>query len=476
MKLSQVLGVIERRELLWGREEIEIVHIANDSRCVEKGSIFVAIKGYNVDGHRFLREAKDRGAVAFLVEEEPERIEGVTVVKVDNTRRALSLVASSFFGKPSSQLRVIGITGTDGKTTTAFLIEQIFEKAGISIARLSTVGHRVGKEEIPALQTTPDPIILQKFLREAVDGGSEFVVMEVSSHALSQERVYGIEFCAGLFTNLSSDHLDYHKTRSAYIEAKRKLFLQLKEDSVCFVNIDDPFYNYVIKGTKAEVISYGIENRADVMPEKIEEKGDGVRFLLEKEEIKTRLYGRHNIYNVLGAIAVAKYYGIEPYIIKDALRRFEPPPGRLEIVCDTPKVVIDYAHTPSALKSAISACWQMKPKRVIALFGCGGDRDREKRPIMGKIAEELATCVIITSDNPRTEDPEKILDEIEEGMERRHFRIIDRREAIRSAIAMAESEDVVLIAGKGHESYQIIGEDRVHFSDREEAMKALEER
>ncbi|MDI6751338.1 MAG: UDP-N-acetylmuramoyl-L-alanyl-D-glutamate--2,6-diaminopimelate ligase [bacterium] len=462
MKLSQLLEPLGIK----AQEDKEIEHISDDSRKVEPNTLFFAIKGVCVNGHRFIQEAKNKGAVAFIVEEED--LEGT--IKVEDGRKALSLVAQRFFGEHS--LKIIGITGTDGKTTTAFLIEKIFERAGIPISRLSTIGHRIGDRETPATQTTPSPIELQSLLKEAKDSGSEACVMEVSSHSLSQDRVYGMKFWGGIFTNLSSDHLDYHKTKEAYLEAKRELFLSLCPDSYAFVNADDPSSTKIIEGTKAKVIKFGIK-QGELRPETVEETETGIAFLIYGERIKSRLFGIHNLYNMLGSIAASHYYGIPIKAIKEALKDFSPPKGRFEIISHSPKVIIDYAHTPQGLSVTLKACWQIKPKRVILLFGCGGDRDRQKRPQMGRIAEELADVVILTSDNPRYEDPEKILDEIEKGMKKKHLRISDRSEAIEKAISLAGPDDLVLIAGKGHEGYQIIGDKHIEFSDKEEALRKL---
>ncbi|MBI4753777.1 UDP-N-acetylmuramoyl-L-alanyl-D-glutamate--2,6-diaminopimelate ligase, partial [Candidatus Desantisbacteria bacterium] len=377
--------------------------------------------------------------------------------------------AQRFFEEPHQALKIIGITGTDGKTTTAFLIEKVFERAGILITRLSTIGHRIRGLEIPATQTTPSSIELQSLLKEARDGGCKACVMEVSSHSLSQDRVYGMKFWGGIWTNLSSDHLDYHKTREGYLEAKRKLFLSLGSDSYAFVNADDPASDKIIEGTKAKVIRFGIE-KGELKPEAVEETETGIAFSIYGERIKSKLFGRYNLSNMLGAIAASHYYGIPIKTIKEAVEDFSPPEGRFEIISLSPKVIIDYAHTANALSKVLNACWQIKPKRVILLFGCGGDRDKEKRPEMGRIAEELASLVILTSDNPRNEDPEKILCEIENGMKKEHLKISDRREAIEKAISLAGADDLVLLAGKGHEKYQIIGDKKIEFSDKEEAM------
>ncbi|MBU1262860.1 UDP-N-acetylmuramoyl-L-alanyl-D-glutamate--2,6-diaminopimelate ligase [bacterium] len=467
MKLSHLLLPLNIKV----QEDIEIEHITDDSRKVKPNTLFFAIKGVCVNGHRFIKEAKNKGAVAFIVEE--EGLEGA--IRVKDGRKALSLVAQRFFGEAQATLKIIGITGTDGKTTTAFLIESIFERAGILISRLSTIGHRIGGREIPATQTTPSSIELQSLLKEAKDRGSEACVMEVSSHSLSQDRVYGMRFWGGIFTNLSSEHLDYHKTQEAYLEAKRKLFLSLSSDSYTFVNADDPSSDRMIEGTKAQVIRFGIRE-GELRPEEIEETETGIAFSIYGKRIKSKLFGIYNLYNMLGAIAASHYYGIPIKTIKEAIEDFSPPQGRFEIISRSPKVIIDYAHTPNALSAVLRACWQLKPKRVILLFGCGGDRDREKRPEMGRIAEELASLSLLTSDNPRNEDPEQILKEIEKGMKKEHLKISDRREAIEKAISLAQADDLVLIAGKGHERYQIIGDKKIEFSDQEEAIRRIADR
>jgi UDP-N-acetylmuramoyl-L-alanyl-D-glutamate--2,6-diaminopimelate ligase len=449
-------------------EDKEIEYITDDSRKVKPNTLFFAINGVSVNGHRFIKDAKDKGAVAFIVEE--EGYEGA--IRVEDGRKALSLVVQRFFGEPQAGMKIIGITGTDGKTTTAFLIENIFERAGVPIARLSTIGHKIGKDEIPATHTTPSSIELQSLLKASSDEGCKACVMEVSSHSLDQDRVYGMKFWGGIFTNLSSDHLDYHKTKEAYLEAKRKLFLSLDSVSYAFVNADDPASDRIIEGTRAKVVRFGIE-AGELKPEAVEETETGIAFLIYGERIKSRLFGRYNLSNMLGAIAASHYYEIPIKVIKEAIEDFSPPDGRFEIVSLSPKVIIDYAHTANALSKVLEACWQIKPKRAILLFGCGGDRDREKRPQMGRIAERLASLIILTSDNPRNEDPEQILCEIEKGMKKEHLKIPDRREAIEKAISLAGPDDLVLIAGKGHERYQVIGDKKIEFSDKEEAKRAI---
>ncbi|HAW49648.1 TPA: UDP-N-acetylmuramoyl-L-alanyl-D-glutamate--2,6-diaminopimelate ligase [bacterium] len=469
MKLSSLLEVFPGAKV-FGSKEKEIKYITDNSFDVKKDSLFVAIKGERFDGHNFIDEAKKKGAVCICLEDKKYITDDAAFILVDDSRKALSLIAQKFFDTFS--LDMIGITGTNGKTTTAFLIEKIFSKAGIPISRLSTVGHMIQREEIPAKQTTPSPIELQSLLSKAKDGGAKFVVMEVSSHSLSQDRVYGIRFKDAIFTNLDEDHLDYHKTKKNYMLCKKKLFLSQDRDCRAFVNVDDPFWKEITKGIKSRVITYGIDNKAEIKAENIYEGKDGISFSIGKERIKIPFYGRYNIYNALAGIGVAMYNGISIDIIKDACSSFSLPPGRFEIINRNPFVIIDYAHTPDALYNTLSTCLKLSSNTIV-VFGCGGERDKEKRPKMGKIACDLSSLAIVTSDNPRGEDLDIIINEIEKGMEKKHIRIKDRYEAIKKAISLAGKNDLVLIAGKGHEDYQIIGDKKTHFNDKEVALEIL---
>ncbi len=496
MKLSLLLSSLSEKEV-YGFSDGEIENITDDSKDIKEKSLFVAIKGEKFDGHSFIEEAKNKGALCFVVEDKkyifnpksasfywrkPEirnpksEILPPCFILVPSSRRALSQLASAFFENPSSHLNIIGITGTNGKTTSVFLIEEIFKKGGFPIARFSTVGHKIANGDIPTFFTTPHPLEIHKLLLKAKNFGQKFVVMEVSSHGLFFDRVFGIKFSNAIFTNLTEDHLDFHKTMDDYLASKRRLFLSMDKDSNAFVNIDDPSYKKIIGGTKARVITYGIENDADFRASDIKEALDGTSFSIANERIKTPLFGTYNIYNALSAISCAISNGISFNVIRGALSHFKPPSGRFEVIWKNPRVVVDYAHTPDALYSVLKTSWGFKPKKVILVFGCGGNREKEKRPMMGRIASELSSLTIITSDNPRDEDCEIIINEIEKGMEKAHLRIADRHEAIKKAIELAKSDDLVLLAGKGHEDYQIIGDKRIQFSDRDVALEILNEK
>ncbi|MEW6680160.1 MAG: UDP-N-acetylmuramoyl-L-alanyl-D-glutamate--2,6-diaminopimelate ligase [bacterium] len=474
MKLSSLLKALLEKEV-FSYKDLEIKGITDNHKDIENGFLFVAISGEKFNGHSFIQSAIENGAACFVVEERKYIIPDKTFILVPSSRRALSQLASVFFENPASSLNIIAITGTNGKTTIAFLIEEIFRKALFPIARFSTIGHRIGDEDISTSFTTPQPLEMHRLFLKAKNKGIKFVVMEVSSHALSLNRVFGIRFSCAIFTNLSEDHLDFHKTIDDYLLSKRRLFLSLDKEAKALVNIDSPSYSKITEGIRARVITYGIEKDADVKASDIEDSKDGTSFSIGKERIKTHLYGRYNIYNCLSAISCAINYGISFEVIKDALFDFKPPSGRFEIIWKNPIVVIDYAHTPDALSSVLNAAWGFKPKRVILVFGCGGNREKEKRPIMGSIADELASLTIVTSDNPRDEDPEIIIDEIEKGMKKPHLRIADRKEAIKKAIESANSDDLVLLSGKGHEDYQIIKDKRLPFNDKEVAWEILKE-
>jgi len=472
MRLSSLLSFLSEKEV-FGFRECEIELVTDTSSDTKKNALFVAIKGERFDGHSFIKSAKEKGVTCFVVEDKKYITNDSTFILTPSSRRSLSQLASGFFGNPSDALNLIGITGTNGKTTSVFLIEKIFSYAGIPIARLSTIGHKIGDEYISTSLTTPHPLELQSLLLKAKNKGIKFVVMEVSSHGLALDRVFGIRFSQAIFTNLTEDHLDFHKTFENYLRAKKRLFLSLKKNASCFVNVDDPSYKGLISGISARIITYGIENDADFRGYNIEERGDGISFFVKGFKIKTGLYGRYNVYNCLSSISCAIANGISFDVIKEAILDFKPPPGRFEVIWEKPKVVIDYAHTPDALSSVLKTALSLKPKRLILVFGCGGNRERGKREIMGSIASELADITIITSDNPRDEDPEIIMDDIEKGMKKEHFRISNRKRAIKKAIESAKPNDLVLIAGKGHEDYQIIKGKRIHFNDKEVALEIL---
>ncbi len=492
MILKELLDVLNKPEVNGGID-VQIGDITYDSREVKRGSLFVAVKGFKTDGHRYIADAVKRGASAVVVEDAVNISKGdVTVITVPDTRNALALLSARFYGDPSRRLRMIGITGTNGKTTTSYLIKSIIEKAGKKAGLLGTISYIIGDEAMPAPHTTPESSDLQKYLSQILDAGAEYAVMEVSSHALELNRTANCEFDIGVFTNLTQDHLDFHKTMEDYFNAKLKLFTSLNNErgkmakKVGIINIDDPYSNRILSAMTVKPITYGFSENADIRPEEINVDVDGIRFLAVTPKgnfpIESKLTGKYNILNILAAIAVGQSLGFDNSAIQEGISSLSSVSGRFEKIDEGQdfSVVVDYAHTEDALKRILEAIRAFAKGRVITVFGCGGDRDRGKRPKMGEAAVKLSEIAILTSDNPRSEDPHEIIKEIEEGIKRkrngrlREYLIIpDRKEAIYRAIEMAEKDDVILIAGKGHEDYQIIGDKKLHFDDRETAREAI---
>lgn len=474
-----------------GDELVEIKGISYDSRTVGEGYLFVAIEGFNNDGHDYVSRAVEAGAAAVLVQKRVEAPAGVTMVLTGDTRVGLARVSANFYGYPSRKLKIIGVTGTNGKTTTTNLIAAIFRGAGEKVGLIGTIANYIGDRKIDVSHTTPESADLQKLLGDMVKEDVTAAVMEVSSHALSLNRVAGCEYDVAVFTNLTQDHLDFHRDMEDYMNAKAKLFRGLgngvkKWPKYAVVNADDPYGPRITEGIKVPCITYGLSESADVRAVEVKATGKGCSFGIVSEkygpaQLNIKLTGLFNVYNTLAAYTVAMEGGYDRSLVIKSLESVEGVPGRFETVnCGQDfAVVVDYAHTPDGLENILKAAGSIATGRVIAVFGCGGDRDRTKRPIMGEIAGRYSNLPIITSDNPRTEDPAGIIDDIEEGIKRvmspgSYWVIPDRREAIKKAIAEAESGDMVVIAGKGHEDYQIIGTHRIHFDDREEAKKVLE--
>ncbi|MCX8117185.1 MAG: UDP-N-acetylmuramoyl-L-alanyl-D-glutamate--2,6-diaminopimelate ligase [Desulfobacterota bacterium] len=507
MDLRQLLeGVAVRK--IDGKTNPEIAGVAYHSQQVDRNFLFVAIRGLEVDGHRFIGEAVRRGAVAVLMEEGVAP-EGVTAVFVEDSRRALARVASNFYGDPSSRLSLVGVTGTNGKTTTTYLIESILKRAGRATGVIGTINYRYGQKTIPALNTTPESLDLQRILREMGDHGVSHVVMEVSSHGLDLDRVAGCHFDAAVFTNFTSDHLDYHQTLEHYFESKRKFFKKFllesqKAKRFAVTNVDDPRGEEIVKEVPLPLVRYGLERPAEVSASEVTLSFEGLSCRVRTPEndfpVRSRLTGRFNLYNLLAAVATGYGLGLPAEVLKEGIEAVEGVPGRLEKVENRKgiHVIVDYAHTRDALERVLTGLRETLARsdregKIITVFGCGGDRDRTKRPLMGEVAARLSDLVVITSDNPRTEDPLAILQEVEAGVrphaiealgeggreswraKKGYLKIPDRRQAIRTAIDLAERGDVVLIAGKGHEDYQIVGRKRFPFDDRLEAKRALEE-
>lgn len=471
---------------------LKVPGIAYDSRKVEPGFIFVCVEGFKTDGHNYVSAALQKGAAAVVAQKPVEVPEGVPLVLVRDSRKALALLGAAFAGHPARQLTMVGITGTNGKTTTTYLIEQIFKEKGYKTGLIGTIMNKIGDKVLPVSNTTPESLDLQLLLHEMVDSGISHVVMEVSSHALELDRVAGIEYDMAVFTNITQDHLDFHETMENYLEAKKKLFAGLskysgkKKRKYGIVNIDDLNAQSILKATTGTVLTYGVEGPCDIKAANINLKADGVSFYVNTPRgeffLSLHLTGMFNVYNTLAAIAVGIVEDVDLQSIKKALESIKGVPGRLEKVDEGQAftVLVDYAHTPDGLENIIEAAKGFAEGRVITVFGCGGDRDRTKRPIMGEIAARLSDYSVLTSDNPRTEDPLFILSQIEEGVrkviDRSKYSVIpDRREAIAYAIKMAQPKDVILIAGKGHETYQLINDQVLHFDDREVASEILKE-
>ncbi|MDE3039466.1 MAG: UDP-N-acetylmuramoyl-L-alanyl-D-glutamate--2,6-diaminopimelate ligase [Nitrospirota bacterium] len=482
------VGILEQR----GDVSRPVQAITDDSRAVTVGSLFVAVKGERVDGHGFVEQAIKAGAVAVIAQA-PVASGPLPFVLVVDSRKALGLLGSRFYGDPSARLKMIGVTGTNGKTTTTYLCKALLEGIGRRVGLIGTVGYQIGQEIFPASHTTPGALDLQTLLAKMVESGLTAAVMEVSSHALALDRTSGCEYDVAVFTNLTQDHLDFHHTMDEYFEAKLRLFTGLaggqKAGKRAIVNVDDPCGAAILAACPVPVWSYAIQSQADLKAEGVRLSLAGTTFTAATPAgsftVESRLVGEHNVYNLLGAIGVALHDGATIDQIREATAHITNVPGRFERVFSGQDftVVVDYAHTEDALVRLLTAAQALKTDRIITVFGCGGDRDRGKRPKMGRAAVEYSDVVVLTSDNPRTEDPMAILREVEVGvrdaLERRshvQYRLVpDRREAIAAAIREARRGDMVLIAGKGHEDYQIIGTKKFHFDDREVAREAIQQ-
>jgi len=462
----------------------EIKGIRYDSRKVEPGDVFVALRGKHGDGHIFVEDACLSGAVAVVVEEREIDAPGAVKVMVADTRKALALLSARFFGEPARKLRVIGVTGTNGKTTVSFLIRSILEGAGVPTGLIGTVEYIVGGKRFPAPFTTPFPPELHRAFARMVEIGDEAVVMEVSSHALALDRVYGVPFQVGVFTNLSRDHLDFHETMEEYFRAKARLFEMLEPSGWAVYNGDDPYGRRLKEHTRAQLLSYGLSEGVELKAEGVVCDRRGAVFMLRSPwgdfPVRLRLSGRFNVYNALAAAGVGLALGFSPEEVARGLVAVGQVPGRFERVDlgQDFEVIVDYAHTPDALEHLLRSAREIAKGRLLLVFGCGGDRDRGKRPQMGEVAGRLADFVLVTSDNPRSEPPEAIIEEIVAGMPdgARYAVEEDRGRAIGRAIRMAREGDVVVIAGKGHEAYQIVGDRKIPFDDRKVARKFLAER
>jgi len=500
MKLGELTSRLFVQEVI-GDPAVEVRGIAYHSQEVAGGFLFAAIRGSQEDGRRFIPEALSRGARSLLVEE-PLEVPGVVQVVVPNVREALARLSAAFYGDPSSFLTLVGITGTNGKTTTSYLIEAMLEQQGKRVGVMGTVNYRFQGHVQPAPTTTPESLDLQRNLRAMVDAGVTHAIVEVSSHALELQRVRACDFDVALFTNLTRDHLDYHGSMENYFQAKRLLFTQglresKKKERFAVINLDDPKGEELFRMDCGIPVGYGVNQRGEVWPERFTESPEGLRARVHTPrgsfDLTSSLLGKHNLYNILAAVSVGEVLGLSPKTMAAGVARLTRVPGRLERVPggDGIGVFVDYAHTGDALERALATLNGIRSGRLIVVFGCGGDRDRGKRAVMGKVAALASHLAILTSDNPRTEDPLRIIEEVERGLQetgRKKYQsadlsgawtdsgylvIPDRREAIHLAIHTARAGDVVLIAGKGHENYQIVGRKKFHFDDREEATAAL---
>ena len=457
-----------------GTTGVAVRAIEFDSRKIETGSVFVAIRGLVADGHRFIGTAVKNGAVAVVCETLPqEMVEGVTYIEVDNTHRALAFMASNFYNSPSENLKLVGVTGTNGKTTVASLLYQLFKKAGYKVGLLSTVKIMVDDKAYKATHTTPDSLTINKYLSKMNGAGVEYCFMEVSSHGIHQFRTEGLKFQGGVFTNLSHDHLDYHKTFAEYRDVKKRFFDGLPKNAFALVNVDDKNGMVMLQNTKAKKYTYALKQYADYRAQILESQFGGLLLRVNDSEVWTRLIGNFNAYNVLAIYATAELLGLEKVEVLRLISNLESVSGRFQYVVSKDKItaVVDYAHTPDALKNVLETINSIRTKneKLITVVGCGGDRDKTKRPKMGHIASVLSTQVIFTNDNPRSENPELILNEIEAGVEPQNLKktltIEDRKQAIKTACQLAQPGDIILIAGKGHETYQEINGERFGFDD-----------
>jgi UDP-N-acetylmuramoyl-L-alanyl-D-glutamate--2,6-diaminopimelate ligase len=466
-----------------------VTGIAYDSRHVERGQVFVALRGQHADGTSFARQAIERGAIAVVSEQTAPQEWPAPWMTVTDARQALALLATTFYRHPSTHMRVVGITGTNGKTTTAHLVASIFEAANVRCGLLGTVGYRIGDEARPTTHTTPEAPEVQRLLREMVDRGCGASAIEVSSHALALHRVDGTRFAAGVFTNLTRDHLDFHADMDAYFQAKRRLFEMLPADAPSLINLDDPRGSALVQ-TATRPITYAVNRPADITPGQLSFSLDGLDFEARTPrgtlQIRSALVGRPNVYNILAAVSTATALDLSVDAIERGVATLTGVPGRFQLVSspvDELTVVVDYAHTDDALRNLLETARSLARGRVITVFGCGGDRDRAKRPLMGAVTGRLSDVIVLTSDNPRSEDPEQIIEEIRRGITADTRRdalqpmtVVDRRAAIEKAIELASPGDLVLIAGKGHETYQIVGSRVLPFDDAVVARDALSRR
>jgi len=461
-------------EKVIGNTSVAVRDLHFDSRKVGLDDVFIAIRGSVSDGHEYIKAASDKGAIAIICEEIPEQtINGITYVQVADSHQALAIMAANYYENPSENLKLIGVTGTNGKTTVTSLLYELFKASGYEVGLLSTVKILVGNAQFKATHTTPDSLTINKYLQKMVNAGVEFCFMEVSSHGIHQKRTEGLHFAGGIFTNLSHDHLDYHKDFAEYRDVKKKFFDQLPASAFALVNTDDKNGEVMLQNTKAKKYTYALKSFADYKAQILENQFTGLLLKINTHELWVKLIGSFNAYNLLAIFATAELLGLETLETLKVMSTLKSVDGRFQYTISEKKItaIVDYAHTPDALKNVLETINSIRTgnEELITVVGCGGDRDATKRPIMGKIAATLSSKIIFTSDNPRTEEPQKIIEQIEAGVPPEHYKktlsITDRKQAIKTACQMANENDIILVAGKGHETYQEINGERFDFDD-----------
>ena len=484
MKVKEILVNCNLLEIV-GNKDLDISSISFDSRTVENGTLFFAVRGTQTDGHNYIDKAIEKGAIAIVCEQLPATLnDAVTYIKVDNSAYVLGMSASNFFDNPSKKLKLTGVTGTNGKTTIATLLYRLFTDAGYVCGLLSTIENIVDHEVIPSTHTTPDPIELNVLLKKMVDKGCEYAFMEVSSHSVDQDRIAGLEFAGGIFTNLTHDHLDYHKTMANYRNAKKKFFDNLPANAFALTNLDDKNGAIMLQNTKAKRLTYALKHDADFKGVVLESHFDGMMIKVNGTEMFTQLVGGFNASNLLAIYGAAISLGFDKNELLVEISKLKGANGRFDMVHSDCGIVgiVDYAHTPDALENVLKTINDVRchKETLITVVGCGGNRDTTKRPEMAAVSAKMSDKVILTSDNPRNEDPDEIIRQMKNGLDeeaKRHvLSITNRREAIRTAVALASKGDIILLAGKGHENYQEINGVKNHFDDKEELSEALKEK